>query len=60
MDKERVFFRLFGRKLLSYRIASDGSIVDTGLLNPLFNRLRLFLMLYLQAGFYRKYRDLGR
>jgi MoaA/NifB/PqqE/SkfB family radical SAM enzyme len=38
---------------------SDGRIVDTGLLNPIFSRLSLFVMLYLQAGFYKKYRDLG-
>ena len=60
MKNERVFWRLFGHKLLGYRMLPDGSILDTGVLNPLFNRLGLLTMLYLQSGFYRKYRNLGR
>jgi MoaA/NifB/PqqE/SkfB family radical SAM enzyme len=59
MENEKILWQLFGRKLLSYKILDDGRIVDTGLLNPVFGRLRLFMMLYLQAGFYKKYQNLG-
>jgi MoaA/NifB/PqqE/SkfB family radical SAM enzyme len=41
-------------------LSGDGKVLGTGLLNPLVDRLSLLLMIILQAGFYRKYRNLGR
>ena len=60
MPKEKVFWSLFGRKLLSYRITTEGGLAGTGLLNPLVDRFKFALLLVLEAGFYRKYADLGR
>jgi MoaA/NifB/PqqE/SkfB family radical SAM enzyme len=60
MPKEKVFWSLFGRKLLSYRITAEGGLAGTGLLNFIVDRFRFFLMLILEAGFYRKYAELGR
>ncbi len=37
----------------------DGEIIGTGILNPLIKKLRLLVMLILQAGFYKNY-NLGR
>jgi MoaA/NifB/PqqE/SkfB family radical SAM enzyme len=58
MERERVFWKLFGRKLISFRKLDDGRYVGSGLLNPLFERLSLFTMLALQARFYAKYKSL--
>ncbi len=63
MEREKVYLRFLGRKLISYQILEDGSIKGTGMLNPILDRLRLFkvlLMLILQAGFYSKYKNLGK
>lgn len=60
MPKEKVFWSLLGRKLLSYRITTEGGLQGTGLLNLLVDRFRFVLLLILQAGFYWKYADLGR
>ncbi|MBN2208843.1 MAG: radical SAM protein, partial [Candidatus Coatesbacteria bacterium] len=59
MQQETIFWKLFGRKLLSYKLLADGNIVGTGLLNPLSKKLGLLIMLYLQANFYRQYPNLG-
>jgi len=60
MEREYVYLKLFGKKLISFKKLEDGVIIGTGLLNPLLEKLRLFIMLYLQANFYRKYDNLGR
>jgi MoaA/NifB/PqqE/SkfB family radical SAM enzyme len=59
MEREQVYWKLFGRKLISYKKLKDGEIVGTGLLNPLIEKLRLFTMIFIQSGFYKQY-DLGR
>lgn len=59
-EKEKVYLRLFGLKLISFKILRDGRIIGTGLLNPLIKLFSLFIMLYLQARFYKKYESLGR
>lgn len=56
---ERVYWKLFGLKLIAYKRLADGQIIDTGLLNPIINRFRLFTMLFLQARFYKQYENLG-
>jgi MoaA/NifB/PqqE/SkfB family radical SAM enzyme len=58
VDHERVFWELFGRKLISFRKLDDGRYVGSGLLNPVLDRLGLFTMLALQARFYAKYKSL--
>lgn len=63
METEKVFLKLFGRNLISYEKLEDGQVVGTGILNPLFDRIRmfrLFLMIPLQANFYKNYDNLGR
>lgn len=60
MKQEKVFWQLFGRKLLSYELDEDGNIRGTGLLNALTKRVDLLVMLLLQASFYRQYPELGR
>ncbi len=63
MERERVYLKLLGKKILSYKILEDGTIEGTGILNPILDRIRLFrilVMMILQAGFYDKYKDLGR
>ena len=56
---EKVYWKLFGLKLIAYRRLGDGQILGTGLLNPIIKRFRLLTMLILQARFYRQYEDLG-
>jgi MoaA/NifB/PqqE/SkfB family radical SAM enzyme len=58
-ETERVYWKLFGLKLIAYKRLADGQIIDTGLLNPIINRFRLFTMLFLQARFYKQYENLG-
>ncbi len=59
MEKEQVFLKIFGRNLISFKMLDDGEIIGTGILNPLIKKLRLLVMLILQAGFYKNY-NLGR
>ena len=59
MEKEQVFLKLFGRNLISFKMLDDGDIIGAGILNPLIKKLRLLVMLVLQAGFYKNY-NLGR
>jgi len=60
MIKERIYLKISNTKLISFKKLEDGEIIGTGILNPILEKLRLFAMLYLQAGFYRKYNNLGR
>jgi MoaA/NifB/PqqE/SkfB family radical SAM enzyme len=60
MIREKVIWKLFGKKLISYKKLDSGEIIDTGLLNPLANRLKLVVMTVTQAIFFRKYRNLGK
>jgi MoaA/NifB/PqqE/SkfB family radical SAM enzyme len=59
MSREKVLWKLFGIKLLSYRKDPEG-ITGTGLLNPIISKLGLFTMIITQSKFYKKYKDLGR
>ncbi len=60
MIREKIIWKLFGKKLLSYKKLDSGEIIDTGLLNPLANRLNLIVMTITQAIFYQKYKNLGK
>lgn len=59
MSREKVLWKLFGLKLLSYRKDPDG-IVGTGLLNPIISKLGFFTMIISQSKFYKNYKDLAR
>jgi MoaA/NifB/PqqE/SkfB family radical SAM enzyme len=59
MEEEKIFWKLFKVKLISFRRMSDGTIIGTGLLNPLIKRLGFFTMILLQARFYKQYENLG-
>ena len=56
---EKIYWKLFGLKLIAYRRLADGQIIGSGLLNPIIKRFRLLIMLLLQANFYKQYEDLG-
>jgi radical SAM protein with 4Fe4S-binding SPASM domain len=60
VDEERVFLKLFGKNLISFKQLSNGAYTGTGFLNPLLNKLSLFTMLFIQAKFYKQYQDLAR
>ena len=63
MEREQIFWKLFGRKLISFKRLEDDELVGTGLLNPLidkFRLFRLFTMIYFQSKFYKNYSTLGR
>lgn len=63
MEKEHIFLKLFGQKLISYKKLINGQIAGTGLLNPLLDRLRIYRLLFmilLQANFYKNYETIGR
>lgn len=60
MVRERVLLRLFGKKLLSFKKLDTGEVIGTGLLNPIFDKLRFLIMILIQAQFYRQYTNLGQ
>jgi MoaA/NifB/PqqE/SkfB family radical SAM enzyme len=59
VEKETVYWKPFGLKLVSFKTLDDGQIIGTGLLNPIIKKLGFFTMLFLQSNFYKQY-DLGR
>lgn len=60
MEEERVFLKLFSKKLISFKQLPNGAYVGTGLLNPLLDKLSFFTMIWVQAKFYKQYQDLAR
>lgn len=63
MEKEHIFLKLFGQKLISYKKLKNGQVAGTGLLNPLLDKLRIYrliLMILLQSNFYKNYETIGR
>jgi len=63
MEREQIYWKLFGKKLLSFRRLETGELEGTGLLNPLLEKLRLlrlFTMFYFQSKIYKNYSNLGR
>lgn len=60
MIREQIYLKLCGKKLISFKKLEDGDIVGTGILNPLLKKLRLFIMIIMQAKFYKNYDNLGR
>lgn len=60
MQREKVYLKLAGRNLISFKVTDEGQLIGTGILNPLLKKLRLFAMLYLQSNFYKNYNNLAR
>ena len=60
MVREKILLKFFGRKLISFKKLDTGEIIGTGLLNPIFNKLRFLFMMVLQAQFYGQYTNLGQ
>jgi MoaA/NifB/PqqE/SkfB family radical SAM enzyme len=60
MEREHVYLRLNNTKLLSYKSLEDGTIIGTGILNPLIDKVSIIMMLIIQAGFYSAYKNLAR
>lgn len=60
MVRERVFLKFLGKKLLSFKKLDTGEVIGTGLLNPIFDKLRFIIMILIQIQFYRQYTDLGQ
>jgi MoaA/NifB/PqqE/SkfB family radical SAM enzyme len=55
--------KLFRTKLLSFKTLENGQLIGTGILNPLYNKLRLFrlvIMFLLESNFYNSYKNLAR
>jgi len=60
MEREKVIWKLFGKKLISFKKLKTGEIIGTGLLNPILQRLGFITMLLVQINFYRGYKNLGK
>ena len=60
MVRERTLLSFFGRKLVSFKKLDTGEIIGTGLLNPLFEKLRFLIIILIQTQFYGKYRNIGK
>ncbi|MHA2392102.1 MAG: radical SAM protein [Promethearchaeota archaeon] len=59
MEREKVYLKLLGKKLIGFKKQSNGEIIGTGILNPIIKKMGFFTMLLIQAQFYRKYKNLG-
>ncbi len=60
MARERTLLKFFGKKLVSFKKLDTGEVIGTGLLNPLFDKLRFLIMILIQGQFYGQYRNLGK
>ena len=63
MEREQIFWKLFGKKLLSFKRLENDELEGTGILNPLLEKFRLsrlFTMFYFQSKFYKNYSNLGK
>lgn len=60
MEREVVFLKLFGRKIISFKKLATGEILGTGLLNPIIDRLDFFTMLLVQRNFYKGYKNMKK
>ena len=54
MVQERIFWQLFGKRLLSYKKLENGEVIGTGFLNPIIDRFRLIIMIIFQGTYWNK------
>ena len=59
MERELIIWRLFGKRLVSYKENENGDIVGTGFLNPIVDRFRLIIMIIFQSKYFSNY-NLGK
>ncbi|MEJ2295314.1 MAG: hypothetical protein P8Y23_11185 [Candidatus Lokiarchaeota archaeon] len=59
MVRERIIWKLFGRKLVSYKENENGEIDGTGFFNPIIDRFKLIIMLIFQTKYFKNY-NLGQ
>ncbi|TXT62650.1 MAG: Antilisterial bacteriocin subtilosin biosynthesis protein AlbA [Promethearchaeota archaeon] len=59
-QQEKIYLKLFGKNLISFKKLHTGEIIGTGILNPLIKHLNLLTMFLIQAKFYRSYKHLGK
>jgi MoaA/NifB/PqqE/SkfB family radical SAM enzyme len=59
MERELIIWRLFGKRLVSYKENENGEVVGTGFFNPIVDRFRLIIMLIFQTKYFNKY-NLGK
>ncbi|HUW89094.1 MAG TPA: radical SAM protein [Candidatus Nanopelagicaceae bacterium] len=60
MEREKVFLKLFGRNLISFKKLETGEIIGTGILNPVLDKFSFLSMIIVQINFYRGYANLGK
>ena len=56
MEQEKVVWKLFGKKLISYKKSEDGEFKGNGFLNPIVDRFSLITMLISQSKLYSNYK----
>lgn len=59
MERELIIWRLFGKRLVSYKENENGDVVGTGFFNPIVDRFRLIIMLIFQTKYFNNY-NLGK
>lgn len=59
MQQEKIYLKLFGKNLISFKKLDTGEIIGTGLLNPLISRFNLLTMFLIQFKFFQGYKNLG-
>ena len=60
MEREKVFLKIFGRNLISFKKLQTGEIIGTGILNPILDKFSFFSMIIVQINFYRGNANLGK
>ena len=55
MEREKVIWQIFGKKLISYKKTENG-IKGNGILNPIVDRFGLITMMIGQSKFYKNYK----
>lgn len=53
MQREQIFWKFLGRKMISYKRLENGQVKGTGILNPILDRLSLLVMIYFESNFYK-------
>ncbi len=53
IEREQIFWKFLGRKMISYKRLETGQVIGTGLLNPLIDRLSILVMIFFQSNFYK-------
>ncbi|MFX1495631.1 MAG: radical SAM/SPASM domain-containing protein [Promethearchaeota archaeon] len=52
-EREQIFWKFLGRKMISYKRLKNGQVIGTGILNPLLDRLSILVMIFFQSNFYK-------